>query len=105
MLLHLTCGLLRIDVFACRLWLGWSWSSGGQGRGGRHSILAELVEEARECLGGQEHSCQVGEAGILLNELTVLDAEIVCFLDLDGDFAFELTDVLCKNVSLGLLLR
>ena len=31
--------------------------------------------------------------GVLLAEKTVLGAEVVCLLDLDGDFAFELADV------------
>jgi hypothetical protein len=35
-------------------------------------------------------------AGVLLAEKAVLGAEVVCLLDLDGDFAFELANVLCS---------
>ena len=66
--------------------------AGDGGRRGRHAVLAEFVEEARESLGREEHACEVAKASVFFQELTVLNSEVVGFLNLDGNFTFKLTN-------------
>lgn len=62
-------------------------------------VLADVVDERCEGWVAEKSLDQATVAFILLSECYVLAAEVVLLLCLDGDFAFELTDVFCEIVS------
>jgi hypothetical protein len=55
--------------------------------------VGEFLEIGSECLVAQKALDECSRAGVLLLEEGVLGVQGVGFLDLDGDFAFELDDV------------